>query len=228
MTRMAAAERCGEGGGRNVRCWVDSESRVQPSMGTNLQQCVPLRLARPDVKIDNRRHSIKLTASWRASTYIIALWLLSDSGNYGVRVQGLSSESLGRSRSRKSISLFIKSPPLDAILTTFKSRLHLHVCFLSFWFTEILSPDLQLSLTSGLFPSGFQNTNLYAVLISPFRHTCAAHLILLHLITLKTVKSRNCVASHSAIFSNLSLPSLSQVQTFLSALCSQTQSVFIP
>jgi hypothetical protein len=48
----------------------------------------------------------------------------------------------------------------------------------------MLSTRLRLGLPSALFPFVFLTNNLYAVLFSPFRATCPAHLILLYLITL--------------------------------------------
>jgi hypothetical protein len=47
----------------------------------------------------------------------------------------------------------------------------------------ILSSIQCLGLANDLFPSGFPIKTLYAILLSPTRATCSAHLILLDLIT---------------------------------------------
>jgi hypothetical protein len=73
-----------------------------------------------------------------------------------------------------------KSPPLVLILSHINP---IHTSpYLSIY--VILSAHVRLGLPSGLFPSGFPSNILYAVIFSPIRATCPAHLILLDLIIL--------------------------------------------
>jgi hypothetical protein len=57
---------------------------------------------------------------------------------------------------------------------------------ISLWRILILPTLLRFALPSGLFPSGFSTSILYAFLVSPIRATCPVHLILLDLIILIT------------------------------------------
>jgi hypothetical protein len=70
-----------------------------------------------------------------------------------------------------------KSPPLAPILRQIDP-----VHPVSLRSILILSTHLRLRLPSGLFPSGLPTNNLYALLFSPIRPACPAHLILLDLI----------------------------------------------
>jgi len=76
--------------------------------------------------------------------------------------------------------------------------------------TLILSSHQHLGLPSGLFPSGFLSKTLYTHLLSPIRATCAAHLILLVLITRTTLaeeyrslSSYLCSILHSLVTTSL-------------------------
>jgi hypothetical protein len=63
------------------------------------------------------------------------------------------------------------------------SPYHPILSYLSKIYFNIVHP-LIFGLPSGLFPSDFPTNILYAFFVSPFRATCAAHLILLDLIIL--------------------------------------------
>jgi len=79
----------------------------------------------------------------------------------------------------------------------------------------ILSSHLCLGLPSGLFPSGFPITILYATRLSHVRATCPAHLILHDLITqiifgeaYRSVRSSLCSLLHFPVTSHLSGPNI--------------------
>jgi hypothetical protein len=86
----------------------------------------------------------------------------------------------------------------------------------------ILSTRLRLGLPSGLFPSGFPTNNLHAVLLSPFRAPCPAHLILHSIILIILDKKYKSRSSSLCSFSAFPSPRLSSVQILSSAPCSQT------
>jgi hypothetical protein len=77
-----------------------------------------------------------------------------------------------------------KSPPLVPILNHI-NPIHSIPSIL------ILSTYLRLGLPRDLFPSGLPTNILYAVLFSPIRFTCPAHLILLDLIILIILGEEN-------------------------------------
>ena len=85
----------------------------------------------------------------------------------------------------------------------------------SWRFILISSPDLHPGLPSGLFPSGFTNKILYALILSPIRATCPDHLILLDLITrkisgeeYKSLSYSLCSFLQSPVISSLSAPNI--------------------
>jgi hypothetical protein len=75
-----------------------------------------------------------------------------------------------------------KIPPLVSILSQINQSMS--SVLISLTSILVLFTQLRLGLPSGLFPSGFPTNILYAFLLSPYRVTCPAHLILLDLIIL--------------------------------------------
>ena len=75
----------------------------------------------------------------------------------------------------------LQCPPPVSVLSQINP---VHAPYTTSWrFTLILSSHLRLGLPSGLFPSGFPTTTLYAPLLSPVNAAGSSHLILLDLIT---------------------------------------------
>jgi hypothetical protein len=109
MTRMAAAERWGEGGGRNARCWVDSDFKL--SAFNEHKSTTTRSTTISTTKRENRQQtSFNKTDGVLKSFNVHRIVILSDLGNYGLRVQGLSLGSLGRSR--KILSFMEAESPL--------------------------------------------------------------------------------------------------------------------
>ena len=95
----------------------------------------------------------------------------------------------------------------------------------------ILSTHRRLSLSSGLFTSGFPTKTLYTPLSSPIRATCPAQPISLFSILSPAqnwVSSTNHLAPPYAISSIPPLPRPSSVQIFSSTPCSLTPSASFP
>jgi len=89
----------------------------------------------------------------------------------------------------------------------------------------ILSSLLRLGLPSGLFPLGFPNKPLYALLLSPICTTCPAQLILLDLVTLmifgeeyRSLSSSLCNFLYSPVISSLLGPNILFSTLFLATL----------
>ena len=106
------------------------------------------------------------------------------------------------------ISIFIRTPPLFRILSQKNPLLRLSTCIL------ILSCDLNIILTSGLFRSAFLTKTLCAFLFYSVRATCPAHLVvLIFIVRMIFVGGTNHKAPQHVIFSYLLLriPSAAQI-----------------
>jgi hypothetical protein len=92
----------------------------------------------------------------------------------------------------------------------------------------MFSTHLHPGLPSGLFPSGFPTSNLYAFLFSRICATWCDHIIFDFIILITLGEDYNHADSHYAVFSDHPLLHPSLVQILSSAPFSNTPSVYVP
>lgn len=82
----------------------------------------------------------------------------------------------------KGYLLYLRSLPLDPVLSQFESSLLPYISSSSRYIL-ILSHHLCLSFLARLLSSGFLNKLLYVFLLSPIHTTCSTHFLLLYSVT---------------------------------------------
>jgi hypothetical protein len=166
--------------------------------------------------------------------YSIAFKLGNNNSNNNVNGEdgwSLPEQAMEISHPRKEGMFYLRTRhilPLDSAFLCTGAEMSVALHPISLRSILMLSFHQNLSVSSGLFLSGFPTKTLSAFL-TPICATCPAAHFILHDLIILIIFGEECnyEAPHYAIFSSLLLLPFSKVHMFPSALCCQTPSISV-